>query len=327
MFVDERTIIVCGGSGGNGIVHWRREKYVAKGGPDGGNGGNGGSVYLHAVRSITALNTYHSMERKVAKNGGAGGGILKHGKNAEDLLLSVPIGSIIENLDTNERFELLEEGATALVASGGEGGLGNAHFKSSTNTTPTTATPGTVGQEYTLRIHLHLIADVGIIGLPSAGKTTLLNEFTRAHAKIGDYPFTTLEPNLGSFHGFMLADIPGLIEGASLGKGLGHRFLKHITRTRMIVHLVSAEHDDVCAAYHTIRKELELFEPTLAEKMEVVVLSKIDLVTKETLLKQRAALIDCLAGDGKQEIFGISIIDDVSMKNFAAILSRELNSL
>ena len=319
MLVDERTITIAGGKGGDGVVHWHREKFLAKGGPDGGNGGNGGDAYVATVRDIRALEKYMQNDALEAEDGVSGKGALRSGKDGDDLMVYVPIGSVITNNDTLERFELMEEGQRVLVASGGRGGFGNAHFKSSRNTTPTTATPGQEPQAYQFHIELRIIADVGIIGLPNAGKSTLLTELTNASARVAPYPFTTLEPNIGMFHGHVLADIPGLIEGASDGKGLGQKFLKHITRTRMLVHLVSAEEEDAVQAYNTVRKELGLFDKTLLEKKELVVLSKTDLLSEEEARASAAKLSD--------DALLLSALDDERVAAFSSDLSRALGSL
>ncbi|MDE0243574.1 MAG: GTPase ObgE [Candidatus Kaiserbacteria bacterium] len=289
MLVDERTLTLSGGRGGDGSVHWLRRKYVPKGGPDGGNGGRGGDVYVQTVRDIFALGRY--AERKVmqAENGTDGSGNLQSGKNGSDLVVSVPIGSIVTNTVTRETFELLEEGEKVLVASGGAGGLGNAHFKSSRNTTPMTATSGQEPQSYTFFIELNMIAEAGIIGLPNAGKSSFLNALTNARAGVGAYPFTTLDPNLGVYNGYTLADIPGIIEHASEGKGLGHSFLKHISRTKVLVHLVSAE-EDVAGAYQTVRGELSAYRRDLGKKEEMVVLSKTDTVSESAVQEKLRAL-------------------------------------
>ena len=284
MFTDEVDIKVSGGKGGDGIVNWRREKYINKGGPDGGDGGDGGDVYFEAVRSLSLLNRYKKGREYSAEDGKGGKGRLQKGKDGEDLVLQIPVGSIIENLDTKEIFEMLEDRERVLVATGGEGGLGNDRFKSSRNTTPTEYTEGKKGQSYNIRIKLHLIADIGLIGLPSAGKSTLLNEITNSNAKVGSYPFTTLEPNLGVCDGIIVADLPGLIEGAAKGKGLGHKFLRHISRTKKLLHLVSVENDDIVGAYETVRSELKSYDNSLTEKEEIIVLSKVDLMEEEKVM-------------------------------------------
>ena len=316
MFVDERTITLAGGKGGDGVVHWHREKFVSKGGPDGGNGGNGGDVFLESVRDIRILERYRRNEVLCASDGMPGRGRLQSGKRGEDLIVRIPIGSVVENLETKERFEFVESGQRILVAAGGRGGFGNTHFKSSTNTTPQHATPGEPPQSYQFHISLHLIADVGIIGLPNAGKSTLLNTLTAASAKVAAYPFTTLEPNLGVFYGYVLADIPGIIEQASQGKGLGHTFLRHITRTRMLVHLVAADSPDVAHAYQTIRNELASYDPNLLEKNQIVVLSKTDMISS----KEQEQLLRKLP-DGTVPL---SVLDDTAVAVFSTHLSQLL---
>lgn len=319
MFIDERHLTVGGGDGGNGVVHWRKEKFIPKGGPDGGNGGRGGDAYFLSTRSLSALSRFKNMDEKIADSGERGRGALRTGSSAGDIIVEVPIGSVISNLDTDERFELMEEGVKVLVASGGRGGLGNAHFKSSTNTTPNQYTKGDKGQVYRFSINLQIIADVGLIGLPNAGKSTLLNELTNSNAKIGSYPFTTLEPNLGIFHNYVLADIPGLIEDASNGKGLGYKFLKHVKRTNFLVHLVSVENEDVKSAYNIIRKELGDYDPELLEKEEFVLLSKSDILSKEEIKEKLKQL--------PKGSISLSVLDDKSMKAFSKLLSKKLGDI
>ena len=313
MFIDEIDLTIGGGNGGNGVVNFHRAKYVPKGGPDGGNGGDGGDTYIISTRNLSVFNKYRQNDKKVAEGGGDGKSGLRRGKNGEDLTLEVPIGSIVFNKDTNERFELLEEGKKVLLASGGRGGRGNAEFKSSINTTPMEATKGDKAQIYNFKISLHLIADIGIIGLPNAGKSTLLNEITNANAKVRDYPFTTIDPNLGVFHGYIIADIPGIIENASEGRGLGHKFLKHIERTNFLVHLVSCENENPLESYKLIRNELGKFNEDLLKKEELIYLSKTDLVTEE---KVQELLKQMPKGTGT-----ISIVDDVAMEKLNRNLS------
>lgn len=318
MFVDERTITIAGGKGGDGVVHWRREKFVAKGGPDGGNGGKGGDAYIVAARNIRALERYTEGEVLQAQNGTDGSGVERDGKGGVDMTVLVPIGSVVLNKYTLERFEITEEGQRILVAAGGKGGFGNAHFKSSVNTTPTRATDGQEGQSYEFYIELHIIADVGIIGFPNAGKSTLLNTLTNASARVAAYPFTTLEPNLGMFHIYTLADIPGLIENASQGKGLGHKFLRHISRTRMLIHMVSAEEEDPAKAYQTIRDELSAYDKALLEKQEIVVLSKTDAVDPAVAEDRLSKL--------PKGALSLTILDDDSITVFSKKLSQVLTS-
>ena len=319
MFVDERTITISGGKGGNGAVHWRREKFIAKGGPDGGNGGKGGDAYIEAVRNIRALERYTEGEILRAGNGTNGSGVLRNGKGGDDLTVIVPVGSVVINTNTLERFEMVKERQRILIVAGGNGGFGNAHFKSSVNTTPTTATSGQEPQSYQFHIELHIIADVGIIGFPNAGKSTLLNTLTNASARVASYPFTTLEPNLGVFYGYTLADIPGLIENASQGKGLGHKFLRHISRTRMLVHMISAEERDITKAYQTIRNELSAYDPALLDKKELVVLSKTDLVDASVTEEQLTQL--------PEGAVSLTVLDDGMIAEFSKTLSRILGSM
>lgn len=279
MFVDEITIKAKAGDGGDGVVRWRREKFIPKGGPAGGNGGRGGSVYVRAVRDLGLLSKYTGSKEFVAENGVSGSKRSMHGRDGGDLFIDIPIGATITEENNGKTYELTTDGQTVCILQGGNGGFGNENFKSSTNTTPTESTKGTKGERGTFLIELKLVVDIGFVGLPNAGKTTMLNALTNAHAKVGSYPFTTLEPHLGDLFGFILADIPGLIEGASEGKGLGHKFLRHIERTKMLLHLVSLENEDPYTTYKTIRSELGLHDEKLLEKEEWIVLTKSDLQT------------------------------------------------
>lgn len=289
MFVDELKIKVSGGPGGSGVVRWHREKFISKGGPNGGDGGNGGDLFIEAKNNLSLLSHYRMGEHFSAQKGFDGGSKLKKGKNGQDLILYVPVGTIVKNIETGEVFDFDTENKKTLIASGGIGGHGNAYYKSSVNTTPKKATPGKAGQTYDLHLVIKLITDVGIIGLPNAGKSTLLNELTKSNARVANYPFTTLSPNLGVFNKYIVADIPGLIKNAGIGKGLGHKFLKHISRTRLLIHLISVENENPLESYKTIREELEKYDKTLLDKKEIVFLSKVDLVdqskVKELLKK------------------------------------------
>jgi GTP-binding protein len=320
MLIDHITLKVAAGTGGTGVVRWRREKGIPYGGPAGGDGGRGGDVYLRVIRDIAALAMYkHKVEWK-ADDGEAGQKRSMHGSDAKDMYLQVPIGAIVYNREYDKRYECLEEG-DVLILRGGKGGLGNEKFKSSTNRTPEEFTKGELGEFATLDVELKLIADAGLIGLPNAGKSSLLNALTRAGAKVGDYPFTTLEPNLGVYFKYVLADIPGLIEGASDGKGLGHKFLRHITRTKALVHLVSAENDDVASVYTTIREELGKYDKELLKRDEVVVLSKIDaIVDKAELAKKLKALEKA----SKKEVICLSLYQDDTIKAFGDALIKKL---
>ncbi len=278
MFIDEITIEAKAGDGGNGVVRWLRERSRPMGGPAGGNGGKGGSVFMRAVRDNGVLSKYTGSKVFNAPNGQAGYSKSRFGMNGEDLIIDVPVGSVVTNLSTGRTFELFTPGTVTQILRGGMGGLGNEHFKSSTNRSPVEHTPGKPGEWGSFRIEVELVVDVGIIGQPNAGKSTLLNAMTRAQSRVASYPFTTLEPHLGDLFGFILADIPGLIEGAAEGKGLGHKFLRHVKRTHMIIHCISCEHEDPLRAYEDIRNELGMYDASILEKVEWIVLTKTDLV-------------------------------------------------
>jgi GTP-binding protein len=290
MFVDELTIYAKAGNGGAGVVRWRQQKFKPKGGPSGGDGGNGGDIYVRAVRDINQLAKYTGNKSFFSDDGVAGLKDSMAGKNGDDLYINVPIGSVITDTDRNRKFELTEEGQSERILKGGGGGLGNEHFKSSINRTPVESTPGHPGEFGNFLIEVRLMVDVGLVGLPNAGKSTLLNTLTNASARVGAYPFTTLEPSLGDMYGFVIADIPGLIEGAATGKGLGHKFLRHIARTKMILHLVSLDSADPENDYYTILKELSQFDKSLTEKTEWIILTKKDLVNTEDIEKIKSAL-------------------------------------
>jgi len=283
-FIDDIQIHIKAGDGGNGVVRWRREKFKPMSGPGGGDGGRGGDVYIEAVSDMSYLQQYQYEKKFTAESGEPGGNFGKEGKNGHNLTMKVPVGSLVKNIGTGEIFDISTIGDRVKILTGGRGGFGNEHFKSSRNTTPYESTPGTAGEAADFNIELRLIADVGLVGLPSAGKSSLLNGLTNAHSKVAEYHFTTLEPHLGKFHEFIIADIPGLIEGASSGKGLGHKFLRHIQRTRLLVHMISFEHgDDMVSQYEKIRKELEQHDEELAEKEEIILLTKTDLVDATTV--------------------------------------------
>jgi GTP-binding protein len=298
MFKDEHTICVRSGKGGDGCVAFRREKYVPRGGPAGGDGGHGGSVFL---RSSGQLATFSDMPDQVhfrAANGAPGQGSNKTGASGEDLVIDVPLGTLVRERESGRLLRDLDaEGATVRVARGGGGGKGNKHFATSTNQTPRTATKGAPGEELWLSLELKLLADAGLIGLPNAGKSTLLSHLSRARPKIADYPFTTLTPFLGivagpGYRSFTLADLPGLIEGASAGHGLGHQFLRHVERTRVLVHVVDLYAEDPARAYTDIRAELAAYGHGLAEKPEIVAANKIDLGPPGDLLKDLSEVVD-----------------------------------
>src|SRR3989344_1530636 len=266
MFIDEINLHMRAGRGGDGVVRWLHEKGRDHGGPSGGNGGKGGNVVVRAVRDIGILSAYRNVKEFSAARGGNGAKDLKQGATGEDVEVRLPVGSRLTNLTTGHIIELIQDEEKVLLLHGGRGGLGNAHFKSSINIRPRQSTEGEVGEEADFHIELLLVADIGIIGLPNAAKSSLLNTLTSARSKVGDFQFTTLEPALGDLYGLILADIPGLIEGASQGKGLGHKFLRHIERTRALVHCVSSEIDDPLEAYRVVRNELELYNKDMLKK-------------------------------------------------------------
>ncbi len=291
-FIDEAVVTVKAGDGGNGIASFRREKYVPRGGPDGGDGGKGGDVYVIAEDNTNTLVDYRYTRRYDAKRGENGQSKNCSGKGSEDIYLPVPVGTTVVDTETDEVLgDLIEIGQTLLVAKGGDGGLGNTHFKSSTNQAPRKATSGFEGELKVLKFELKVVADVGLIGLPNAGKSTFIRQVSAARPKVADYPFTTLVPNLGvvdigRHRSFVMADIPGLIEGASEGAGLGIRFLKHVARTRRLLHLVDVkpvDGSDPVENARVILNELERFSPELANLPQILVLNKIDQVNDEDL--------------------------------------------
>lgn len=283
MFIDEVQICVISGKGGDGAVQFRREKYVPRGGPDGGDGGRGASVILEAKSSLNTLSAFRNRKDFRAPPGSRGGGSNQTGRSAEDLIIYVPPGTLVYNADTNDLIgDLVVDGEQLLVSEGGRGGRGNARFKTSRNKAPRIAEKGAPGEEHNLRLELKLIADVGLVGAPNAGKSTFLSVVTNAKPKIAAYPFTTITPNLGVAqldldHSLVLADIPGLIEGAHQGIGLGHDFLRHIQRTRVLIHLLDGMADDPLLDFSQINSELALFDPNLGEKPQLVVFNKMDL--------------------------------------------------
>ena len=282
MSYDEATLHIRSGDGGAGLVHFRREKYIPRGGPAGGDGGKGGDVYLVVNPKLNTLIKFNRQHHFHAENGAPGGSNLKTGKSGADLYIEVPPGTIVRDADTGELLaDLTQPGQKVLVAKGGRGGRGNARFATSTNQAPRIAEKGEPGQERTLQLELKLLADVGIVGVPNAGKSTLLSVISNAKPKIAAYPFTTLQPNLGVVtlddRDIVFADIPGLIEGAHTGAGLGHDFLRHIQRTRVLVHLLDGSAEDPLADFHQINTELALFDDRLAQKPQIVAVNKMDL--------------------------------------------------
>ena len=285
-FLDEAVIRARSGDGGKGCISFRREKFVPKGGPDGGDGGDGGSVIIRASRRLHILTDYKSHKYFKASDGKHGKGKNQSGKNGPDLFIDVPLGTIIEDLDTGELLaDLIHDKQEFLLLPGGKGGKGNQHFATSTNRTPSIAQPGLPGREKRLKLSLKFLADIGLIGLPNAGKSTLLSRLSMARPKIDSYPFTTLTPNLGVMvfeddRSLVIADIPGLIEGASEGRGLGHRFLKHTERTRLLLHLLDITYQpdqNILDDFHTVIHEMVAYSPALADKPQIALINKMDL--------------------------------------------------
>lgn len=283
MIIDQVKITVKAGDGGKGLAVFSRTKGMK--GPTGGNGGNGGSIYMQGVSDLTALRQFRFKKDIKADDGQNGKSGLNDGSNAEDLTLLVPVGTIVRNLANQQTVEITKVGQKELIAKGGRGGRGNFLFRSSTNTTPKEFELGREGQFFELELELKMIADVAFVGLPNAGKSSLLNELSNSKSKVANYPFTTLEPNLGVYYNLILADIPGLIEGASAGKGLGIKFLKHIERTKVLFHLVSAESQNPVADYNTVKQELGVYNKLLLEKPEYIFLSKSDMALPDQILQ------------------------------------------
>jgi GTP-binding protein len=321
-FIDESKIEVIAGNGGNGAASFRREKYIAKGGPDGGDGGWGGSVYALADRNINTLVDYRFARMHRAKNGESGRGADCYGKGADDVILRMPVGTVITDINSGELIaDLTQDGQKALLAQGGKGGLGNLHFKSSTNRAPRQSTPGDEGERRELQLELKVLADVGLLGMPNAGKSTFIRAVSAARPKVADYPFTTLHPNLGVVRvstekSFVIADIPGLIEGAAEGAGLGHQFLRHLARTRLLLHLVDIapmyEGTDPVHEAHSILNELKKYDEALYDKPRWLVLNKLDLLQDKdekvsSFLREfgentRHFAISAINGDGCKEL-------------------------
>ncbi len=302
-FIDEMEVHIKAGKGGNGVVRWLHEYAKEFGGPSGGDGGRGGDVYIRAIADTFYLRKYMHQKEFFAEEGDYGSGNSSKGKQGEDLIIDIPVGSIvtrIQDINVHDNFtisnpviELNTVGQTVRILKGGTGGYGNEHFKGSSNQKPEEWTPGKPGEEGVFHIEVRMIADIGLIGLPNAGKSSLLNVLTKADVKVANYEFTTLEPNLGSMYGVILADIPGLIEGASEGKGLGHTFLRHIQRTKILAHCVSLEQslEQMMESYTVIRNELEQYSLGLSEKKEVVILTKTDTCIPEEVAEKTAAFI------------------------------------
>ncbi len=316
-FLDQAKIYIQSGNGGPGCMSFRREKYVEFGGPDGGNGGKGGDVIFRAVKNLNTLIDFRYTQHFKAESGHNGAGRNKTGAGGKDCIITVPVGTQIIAEDKETILaDMIEDGQEITLLTGGDGGFGNTHYKSSTNQAPRKTTPGWPGQEMAIWLRLKLIADIGLVGLPNAGKSTFLSACTRAHPKIADYPFTTLHPNLGVAKAgdreFIIADIPGLIEGASEGHGLGDRFLGHVERTYALLHIIDITQEDAVAAYHTIRNELEAYGNGLEDKQEIIALNKADALGEELAkdqqqefeqaTKTKTFLMSGVSGEGVQDI-------------------------
>ena len=336
-FIDEAIIYVAAGNGGNGVVSFRREKYEPEGGPNGGDGGRGGNVTIIADRNINTLIEYRYTRKFLAQRGENGASSDRYGKGGKDTVLKVPVGTVVTDINTQQVIADLDiDGKKAMIAKGGKGGLGNIHFKSSTNRAPRQCTPGEPGEERDLRLELRILADVGLLGLPNAGKSTFIRAVSAARPKVADYPFTTMHPNLGVVRtsedkSFVVADIPGLIEGAADGAGLGIRFLKHLARTRILLHIIDLspfdpEADLVCDARAIVR-ELEKYSPDLAAKPRWLVLNKLDLIPVE----EREQLVEDFLRDYDRSpdvpCFKISAINGEGCQPLLFALQEALDSL
>jgi GTP-binding protein len=315
MLIDEVAIEIAGGHGGKGAVAFNKNMMAL--GPAGGSGGKGGDVYVEGVADIGALRHFRFKKEFFADNGEDGRGQFRDGHAGSDIILKVPVGTVVHNLQYGWEDEVTQIGQRLLLAKGGNGGKGNFHFRGPKNTTPKQFQPGLPGERHNVRLELKLIADVGFVGFPNAGKSSMLNELTAASAKVANYPFTTLEPNLGVYYGLILADIPGLIENASEGKGLGIKFLRHIERTRVLFHFVSAESDDPARDYAIVRKELGLYNKTMLKKPEYVILSKIDEASEKDAKKKLAAL-----KKKNKNAFTSSIATDEGLADIRVILNE-----
>ncbi len=311
MFIDELHIHVEAGRGGDGVVAWRRARSEPLGGPAGGNGGRGGDVYMRAVRDLSLLGKYTGSKSFKAGMGDSGGKRSCHGKDGEDLYIEVPVGATVTDMARKRVFHFDTDGEVHKILLGGRGGLGNEYYKSSTNRSPEQHTNGTVGEKGMFFIELALVVDMGLVGFPNAGKSTLLNAVTSSRSRVAAYPFTTTEPHLGDFYGYIIADIPGLIEGASEGKGLGHKFLRHIERTKMLLHCVSLGEENIRDRYEKIRAELKAHNPTLLDKEEWIILTKSDIALESNnadVLRfkqefpERTFVISAETGEGIKEL-------------------------
>jgi GTP-binding protein len=330
-FIDEAFIEVTAGNGGRGCLSFRREKFIPKGGPDGGDGGSGGSILIETDESLTTLQDFRLQKKYKAKNGSQGLSKNKHGKDAEDTILKVPVGTLIIDEETNELIaDLVKNKDSLILANGGKGGLGNSRFKTSTNRAPRKTTNGDEGEKFFIKLELKVLADVGLLGMPNAGKSTLISKISSAKPKVADYPFTTLSPNLGvvqsGFNSFVVADIPGLIPGASEGVGLGIQFLKHLSRVKVLLHIVDVSSYDVGVILKNIKdinNELELYSDALAQKEQWIIINKNDLdPSKEEMIKKEVK-----KEFKKQKIFSISAITGNGIKNLVSEIGTKIFSL
>lgn len=330
-FIDEAFIEVTAGNGGRGCLSFRREKFIPKGGPDGGDGGSGGNILVQTDESLTTLQDFRLQKKYKAKNGSQGLSKNKHGKDAEDTILKVPMGTLIIDEETEEVVaDLVENKESVILARGGKGGFGNSRFKTSINRAPRKITNGEEGEKFNIKLELKVLADIGLLGMPNAGKSTLISKISSAKPKVADYPFTTLSPNLGvvqsGYNSFVVADIPGLIPGASEGVGLGIKFLKHLSRVKVLLHLVDISTFNISEIVKNIRdinKELELYSSELAQKEQWIILNKNDLdPSKEKIIKEEVK-----KKINKKEIFSISAITGKGVENLVSKIGTKIFSL
>jgi len=323
-FVDEIVFYARAGKGGDGVVRWMHEKGKEWSGAGGGNGGKGGDVFVEGVSDLNILTKHRAVKQFIAENGRAGANFSRQGESGKDCIIYLPVGSVVRNTKTGRTVEILNKGEQYKILHGGKGGLGNEYFKASTNVRPEQSTEGKDGEDAEFHVELNLIADIGLIGLPNAGKSSLLNALTKAKAKVGNYAFTTLDPNLGVLHGLIVADIPGIIEGASDGKGLGIKFLKHVKRTKILLHLISLENveEGIDHVYKIIRAELENYGEGLDNKPEMLILTKTDMVDESTLKKAVK-----IAKKLNKNVETVSVLDDKSIKLLGEAIVRFVNSI
>jgi len=315
MLIDDVTIKAKAGKGGNGLVAFAR--VLMNQGPTGGDGGKGGNIIVKGVSDLGALRPFKTKKSVTAKDGESGGQNMKTGANGKDGIIYVPVGTVIHDLTHEKKYEIKKVGEKILILKGGNGGFGNFYFRSSTNTSPKQANPGLAGEEAELRLELKLIADIGFVGYPNVGKSTLLNELTNASSKVANYKFTTLEPHLGVYYELILADIPGIIEGAAEGKGLGHKFLRHIERTKILFHFVAADSEDPIKDYEAIRDELKKFNSELLKKDEWIIVSKADEKSPQEIEK----IVDKLKKKN-EKVIALSVLDEKSLENLKKILNE-----